>query len=222
LQVALRLIRPQTNAAEANIFWRHVDRESKGAVDIEEFCARMASPPKELDWESSVIEDVLCAGFAIYLIPMSDCSVLICQNDRYHKADGAAASVQGSRREKWPWKGDTARGGALLCFCDLVLGILAYALILCFWASHCICQHVLSKSEFRESMMRLGLGLSTKKCDKLFDRVDMENEGSIDIRDFVAFVKGEDVQVLAILLRNVNMHRGLTTRCRGRVRSLSR
>jgi hypothetical protein len=59
IQVALKLIRPQTGAAETEIFWRHVDVEDRGRVDIEQFCQRMATPPKELDWEASVIEDVL-------------------------------------------------------------------------------------------------------------------------------------------------------------------
>ena len=37
---------------------------------------------------------------------------------------------------------------------------------------------VMQKGDFRESMLRLGLGLSTNKCDQLFDRVDVVRQNS--------------------------------------------
>lgn len=53
---------------------------------------------------------------------------------------------------------------------------------------------VLSKAEFRSAMMRLGLGLSAKKYDLLFDRVDLNKDGAINTGQFIAWVSGAQIK----------------------------
>ena len=57
-RVAIKLVRPQADEAEIQLWWRHVDRERRGRVTLEEFCQRMASRPKELDWEAGTVEEI--------------------------------------------------------------------------------------------------------------------------------------------------------------------
>ena len=47
---------------------------------------------------------------------------------------------------------------------------------------------VVSREEFRDGLVRLGLGISTGKCDLIFDRVDVAGDGAIQVKEFVAFV----------------------------------
>jgi calmodulin len=58
-KTALLLTRPQSTPAEIKVFWEHVDVGKQGRVDIETFCKRMASTPSQLNWEESVVENLI-------------------------------------------------------------------------------------------------------------------------------------------------------------------
>ena len=54
---------------------------------------------------------------------------------------------------------------------------------------------VLSRAEFHDALIRLGLGISKEKCNTIFDRVDVAGDGAIDVREFIAFVNGATTAV---------------------------
>ena len=54
---------------------------------------------------------------------------------------------------------------------------------------------VLSRAEFHDALIRLGLGISKEKCNTIFDRVDVAGDGAIDVREFIAFVNGATTTV---------------------------
>jgi hypothetical protein len=53
---------------------------------------------------------------------------------------------------------------------------------------------IMSKLEFRTAMGRLGLGLATSKYDLLFDRVDLNSDGAINMGQFMAWVSGAQME----------------------------
>lgn len=149
-QVAIKLIRPQSDPAEVALWWKHVDRAQRGRVNIEEFCSRMADRPQQLDSETSAVEEI--------------------------------AKILKTKRD------------ALNRVFDLEGG------------------HILSRAEFKESLKRLGLGISSKLVDQIFDRVDVANDGAIDVKEFIAFINGGSPtsapSALENLKQKIHLHMG--------------
>ena len=71
---------------------------------------------------------------------------------------------------------------------------------------------ILSRGEFRESLIRLGLGISSKQAGDIFDRVDVESDGAIDVKEFIAFVNGTcgatQPSILNDLIKKMRLHMG--------------
>ena len=150
-QIALKLVRPQSDTAEVAMWWKHVDRAQRGRVDIEEFCSRMAEGPQKLDWETTAVEEI--------------------------------AEILRTKR------------GALKRVFDLEGG-----------------GQILSRTEFREALVRLGLGISSKTAGQIFDRVDVEKDGAVDVKEFIAFINGvsstSSPSVLKNLRKKIQLHMG--------------
>jgi Ca2+-binding EF-hand superfamily protein/CRP-like cAMP-binding protein len=72
--------------------------------------------------------------------------------------------------------------------------------------------HILSRAEFRESLVRLGLGISNRQADLIFDRVDVAKDGAVDVKEFIAFVNGASTTKPPSILNDVKaliqMHMG--------------